>query len=41
MITTRPKKFKRPNQKIINNMIDSDILFPDKILPDIIIIDTL
>jgi hypothetical protein len=39
--TTRPKRIKRPNQKIIDNMINSDILLPDKMLPDIIIIDTL
>jgi hypothetical protein len=41
MVTTRPKKVKRLSQKIIDNMIDSDILPSDEMLPDIIIIDTL
>jgi hypothetical protein len=41
MATTRPKRVKRSSQKIIDNMIDSDILSPDEMLPDIAIIDVL
>jgi hypothetical protein len=39
MTTIRPKRVKRPNQKIMDNIIDSDILSPDEILPNIAIID--
>jgi hypothetical protein len=41
MATTRPKRIKRPNQKIIDNMIDSDILLFDEMFPNIVIIDAL
>jgi hypothetical protein len=40
MATTRPKRIKRPSQKVINNIINSDILTSNKMLPDIVIIDT-
>jgi hypothetical protein len=41
MATIRPKRVKRPSQKIIDNIIDSDILFLNEMLPNIIIIDAL
>jgi hypothetical protein len=41
MATTRSKRVKRPSQKIIDNMIDFDILLSDEMLPNIVIIDIL
>jgi hypothetical protein len=42
MVMTRSKRVKRSNQKVIDNIIDPDILPPDEeLLHDMVIINTL